>query len=327
MMRDSDNLLPRARERRGGGALSVLTLVLSVVTPSMSAGEAEWLPVLLEQARAQVKAAPERLFGVPSANHTLGDCITDPDCHRVLKVGHRGSLLWAPENTLTALERARLMGADAVEIDLRATRDGVLVLMHDSDLSRTTDCSGRVEQQDWKEMAQCTVFPLLPGFPTDRIPTFRQVLDASRGLTVIDVDVKVGTPELGARVVEQVVALGMTEQVMLLTRNVEQALLYNSVAPGQIALLGRVDDLDELDGFLSIRDRVRLVALETDIELLPVARKPIREAGLRAFVDSIGVCDVVGPRCYALLLRWEADLIQTDRLALLGLYLQRVDPH
>jgi len=112
---------------------------------------------------------------------------------------------------------------------------------------------------------QCTVLPLLPGFPTDRIPTLAQVLDALRGLTVIDVDVKVGTAELAGQLVEQVVAAGMTEQVMLLTRNVDQARFY----------------------------------------------------------ESVGVCDVVGPRCYQLLVKSGAELIQTDRLALLGWYLEK----
>jgi glycerophosphoryl diester phosphodiesterase len=277
---------------------------------------------LLDQARSMLETGPERLFGLPSDNHTLGDCITDPQCDRVLKVGHRGTLLWGPENTLTALETARRMGADAVEIDLRATRDGVLVLMHDSDLSRATDCTGRVEESTWAELAQCTVYPLLPGFPTDRIPTFAEVLDTLRGLTVIDVDAKVDTAELGRQVVEQVVAAGMTEQVMLLTRNLDQARLYDAVAPGRIALLARVDDLKELNEFLSIRHQVRLVAVETDIQLLPIAKMPIRQAGLRTFVDSIGVCDVLGPRCYELLVGWGAQVIQTDRLGLLGLFLR-----
>jgi len=170
---------------------------------------------------------------------------------------------------------------------------------------------------------QCTVLPLLPGFPTDRIPTLAQVLDALRGLTVIDVDVKVGTAELAGQLVEQVVAAGMTEQVMLLTRNVDQARFYESVAPGQIALLGRVDDRQELRDFLAIRNQVRLVGLETDLGQLPLAQRPIRQVGLRTFVDSVGVCDVVGPRCYQLLVKSGAELIQTDRLALLGWYLEK----
>jgi len=318
---------PRVRGRSGGGVrdilLPLLLLALCATSLGSVAAQSDWLPLLVEQARSDLRVNPELLFAMPSDNHVLGDCITDPACDRVLKVGHRGSLLWAPEDTLTALETALRLGADVVEIDVRATRDGVLVLMHDSDLARTTDCRGRVEEQDWADIEPCTVLPLLPGFPTDHIPTLPQVLNALRGLTVIDVDVKVGTAELAGLLVEQVVAAGMTEQVMLLTRNLDQARYYESVAPGQIALLGRVDNPQELGDFLAIRDQVRLVGLETDIGLLPLAQKPIREAGLRTFVDSVGVCDVVGPRCYQLLVESGAELIQTDRLALLGWYLER----
>lgn len=58
---------------------------------------------------------------------------------RVLLVGHRGASADLPENTLSAVRRARSDGADLVEVDVRRTRDGALVLLHDETLTRTTD--------------------------------------------------------------------------------------------------------------------------------------------------------------------------------------------
>ena len=58
---------------------------------------------------------------------------------RVLNVAHRGASSSAPENTVPAIYQAALAGADVVEVDLRRSRDGALVLLHDANLERTTN--------------------------------------------------------------------------------------------------------------------------------------------------------------------------------------------
>lgn len=63
-------------------------------------------------------------------------------------IAHRGASGWAPEHTETAVRLAAELGADAVEPDLVATRDGVLVVRHDSELSETTDIADRPELAD-----------------------------------------------------------------------------------------------------------------------------------------------------------------------------------
>jgi glycerophosphoryl diester phosphodiesterase len=60
-------------------------------------------------------------------------------------IAHRGNRAHAPENTLEAFRQAVAAGADAIEFDLRHTRDGHVIVMHDATLDRTTDSSGRVE--------------------------------------------------------------------------------------------------------------------------------------------------------------------------------------
>ncbi len=63
-------------------------------------------------------------------------------------IAHRGASGWAPEHTETAVRLAARLGADAVEPDLVATRDGVLVVRHDSELGSTTDIADRPELAD-----------------------------------------------------------------------------------------------------------------------------------------------------------------------------------
>ena len=59
-------------------------------------------------------------------------------------IGHRGACAHAPENTLASIRKAAAQGARWVEFDVRLTREGDLVLMHDGDVKRTTNGRGRV---------------------------------------------------------------------------------------------------------------------------------------------------------------------------------------
>lgn len=64
-------------------------------------------------------------------------------------IAHRGGAGQWPGETVFACERALEAGADVLEVDVHATRDGHLVLMHDKTLDRTTNGSGRIKELDW----------------------------------------------------------------------------------------------------------------------------------------------------------------------------------
>lgn len=81
------------------------------------------------------------------------------DCLRkeggLLLIGHRGGPTRDyPENALETLERTLKAGTRGMEIDIAQTRDGVLVLMHDDELDRTTTGQGLVSDHDWAEVGQ-----------------------------------------------------------------------------------------------------------------------------------------------------------------------------
>ncbi len=68
-------------------------------------------------------------------------------------IGHRGAMGHAPENTIASIRRAAALGAAWVEVDVRLTADGRLVLMHDATLGRTTDGEGLVQEATLAEIA------------------------------------------------------------------------------------------------------------------------------------------------------------------------------
>ncbi|MCC6314640.1 MAG: glycerophosphodiester phosphodiesterase [Thermomicrobiales bacterium] len=102
----------------------------------------------------------------------------------MLVYAHRGSSGRLPENTLAALRGAIADGADGVEFDLRAARDGELVLLHDRALDRTTDGTGPV---DAMPLAALRRFRTANGEP---VPTFVEVLTAIGGQTALDIELK-----------------------------------------------------------------------------------------------------------------------------------------
>ena len=71
----------------------------------------------------------------------------------MINYAHRGASAYAPENTMSAFDLGLRMNADGIETDIRRTKDGVLVLFHDDDLSRIAGVSGSVEELTYEELS------------------------------------------------------------------------------------------------------------------------------------------------------------------------------
>lgn len=114
--------------------------------------------------------------------------------------GHRGAAALAPENTIDAILAARSSGCDGFECDVRMTADDALVLMHDSELSRTTDGSGDLHAHTLEEVRALDaafLFGPTGGYPMRdadvRVPTVGEALDAAAGWARAILELK-GTP-------------------------------------------------------------------------------------------------------------------------------------
>jgi glycerophosphoryl diester phosphodiesterase len=115
---------------------------------------------------------------------------------RILKIGHRGAAGHAPENTLVSLEVGIALGADYIEVDIQRTLDGLLVLMHDKFLSRTTNGTGRLSNMSWEEIRG------LDAGEGQRIPLLEEVLEAANGRSGLILESI--TPGIGEDVYRQV---------------------------------------------------------------------------------------------------------------------------
>jgi glycerophosphoryl diester phosphodiesterase len=102
---------------------------------------------------------------------------------RPLVISHRACAGHAPENTLAGVQAALRIGADAIEIDVQTTADGVPVLMHDFTLDRATSASGDFSSFTLEQLKSLDI----DGEP---IPTFAETLDTTRGRALLVTEIK-----------------------------------------------------------------------------------------------------------------------------------------
>ena len=137
----------------------------------------------------------------------------DPSSKYVVVVAHRGDWRNYPENSIPAIESCIRMGVDMMELDLKLTKDSVLVLSHDHTLNRCTTGSGRISDYTYEEILQ---FNLKAGHgigrPGIKMPTLREALEVCKDRILVNVD-------QGYDYYDQVLAiteeLGVTDQILI----------------------------------------------------------------------------------------------------------------
>lgn len=111
---------------------------------------------------------------------------------------HRGYSHDVPENTIPAIEKAMEEKVDYVEVDVRATKDGELVLLHDPGLKRTTGLNRFIWDIDYSEVALLDAgLWLNKSFQGTKIPTLREVFELCKGKVVLNLDLKYRNPGEG----------------------------------------------------------------------------------------------------------------------------------
>jgi glycerophosphoryl diester phosphodiesterase len=140
----------------------------------------------------------------------------------MLRVGHRGARAYEPENTLRSFKKALEMGVDAVEFDVRKTRDNHLVVIHDADVKRTTNGKGLVADLTLKEIKE------LSTEKGEKIPTLEEALDFLDGKVKILIELK-----------EQ----GVEEKTLaaIRDRHVEKNVIVTSFLEGALAKVRALD--------------------------------------------------------------------------------------
>lgn len=114
--------------------------------------------------------------------------LSAPAKQSVLVVSHRGDWRNAPENSLQAFQNCIDMGVDMVELDLKKTKDGELILMHDNTLNRTTNGTGKPEDYTLAELKELRLKNGAGCLTRHKIPTLRETMQLCKGKILVNVD-------------------------------------------------------------------------------------------------------------------------------------------
>ena len=114
--------------------------------------------------------------------------IKDPKNEKVFVVSHRGDWRNAPENSLQAIQNCIDMGVDMVEIDLKKTKDGHLILMHDKLIDRTTTGKGAPADYTLDEIKQLRLRNGAGHRTEHSVPTLEEAMSLAKGKILVNID-------------------------------------------------------------------------------------------------------------------------------------------
>lgn len=142
----------------------------------------------------------------------------------IIMSGHRGGRVDGfPENSIEGLENVLMQMPAMFEIDPRLTKDSVIVLMHDATLDRTTTGTGKVSDYTWEELKKLHLKDHKGNITNSRIPTLEEMIEWSRGKTIINLDKKDVPLHMIAELIKK---LHAEKHVMLTVHTGAQARFY-----------------------------------------------------------------------------------------------------
>jgi len=133
---------------------------------------------------------------------------------RPMVIAHRGFSGRYPENTLRSFSEALKLPVDAIELDVRQTKDGVLVVIHDETVDRTTNGKGRVRDLTWDEIRELDAGSWKGSeFSGERIPRLEEALQLINGQVIVFLEIK--EPDTSQQVVDTLRQLNVLSWVKI----------------------------------------------------------------------------------------------------------------
>ncbi len=235
--------------------------------------------------------------------------------HKLVIIAHRGSHIKVPENTLAAYQNAINEGADYVEIDLRTTRDGHLVIMHDESITRMTGKKGEIKDLNYNEINDLKIKPVAKGDTTTyRVPDFADVLNLCKGRINIYLDFKDADVAKTYRLLQQ---SGMQNNVVVYLNKEEQYGQWKNIAP-QVPLMASLPEKAnnlQINNFLD-KKHLNVVDNAYNIDLVKLMHK----RKIAVWLDVQGTDE--GPEKWEQTLKLGVDGLQTDHPEKLIKYLK-----
>lgn len=242
------------------------------------------------------------LIGCTSINRATANKLPTPRHGGVYVVAHRGAHNGIPENTLAAYEAAIEMGVDFVEVDLRTTKDGQIVSIHNKDIDSyvTNGQHGLVSDMTLDQLEQLDIGSRIgPQWRIERIPTFEEILKLCKGRVGIYLDLKDASV---GKVISMINKWDMARHVLWYA-DYDELERVEELCPDCILMPdpGPEENLPEVIE----RFKPSVVA-----SVWPYYSRSFAEKCHRA--GAIVIVDENGPACWKQALAWNTDGIQTN---------------
>lgn len=303
------------------------------------------LTVILFAALVAFSCAPKQQYA-NRAEKILAE-INDPNSDYVVVISHRGDWRNYPENSIPAIESVIRMGVDMMELDVKMTKDSVLVLMHDQTINRMTNGKGLIKDMTYDSLM---TFKLkrAHNVTTDslRIPTLREALLCCKDRILVNVD---HAYPYYKEIVELTEELGVTGQVLMKGKSNIDKVNEDMAKHENNLLYMPIIDINRPKGqalFAEYLERGVVpmafeVCWQVPGEEIENCAAEIKKMGSKLWVNTFwpSVCGGLGndddaalaaedpADVYAQYLEMGASMIQTDRPEMLIKYLSSVGRH
>lgn len=270
----------------------------------------------------------------------------NPHSDYVIVACHRGDWRNFPENSLPAIESVIRMGADIVEIDVKMTRDSVLVLSHDRTINRCTSGKGNVSDFSYGELMQFTL-KRGHGIATDTLhmPTLKQALALCKDRICVNIDQGYEFYDEILRITEE---LGVTGQILIKGNKPIEIVAANEASHANNMIYMPIVDINGTKGRALLESYLGSDTVPVAFEVcwrddgsFQSASDAIRAFGSRVWVNTIwaSLCGGLGndddaafangdcEGVYGKHLARGASIFQTDRPSLLIGYLEGKGRH
>ena len=194
-----------------------------------------------------------------------------------------------PENSIPAVEYAIACGLDMIEVDGRATKDGVIVNVHNATIDATTNGSGKVSDFTYERLC---IYRLKgsKGVTEYRIPTFKEVLEAAKDRIYVCVDVK--EPALLPQMFEIAKELRMQDQVCYFAGTAAKPENSDVVADADAILFPWVSSSANVNTMKNrYSDNLHFVQFDINSTALTQIVTAVNEAGLTGFANHLNAAD------------------------------------
>ena len=243
----------------------------------------------------------------------------------VLVAAHRAAHNNYPENSLPAIQEAIDLGVDIAELDVKVTKDGVAVLMHDATIDRTTTGSGKPSDYTLEELRK---FRLIHKKDTtdEQVPTFAEALKLIKNNILVDIDIK--TDKLDPIIAA--IKKCECENHVFFFDNDYNALQYVRDSDPEFMLMPRAYSYEMADSAI-VRFNPEVIHIDFSFYNQEVVEL-IKSNDARVWINALGLTDMAfgtknEDKAMDKLLKYGANIIQTDQPKLLLEVLRKRNLH